>query len=82
MHTRGKKVCFGPANIADHLRYTLRDFIESKINTLDIDLVSSDMANKLLQEHLAGDYNTSAIGRLVTLKIWMEEFVEDVKHKS
>ncbi len=82
MHTRGKKVFFGPANIADHLRYTLRDFIESKINTLDIDLVRPDMANKLLQEHLAGDYNTSAIGRLVTLKIWMEEFVNDVKHKS
>ena len=82
IHTRGKKVFFGPANIADHLRYTLRDFIESKINTLDIDLVRPDMANNLLQEHLAGDYNTSAIGRLVTLKIWMEEFVDDVKHKS
>ncbi len=40
------------------------------------------MANNLLQEHLAGDYNTSAIGRLVTLKIWMDEFVNDVKHKS
>jgi hypothetical protein len=73
MHTRGKKRFFGPTNVADHLRYSLRDFIESKIDTLNIDLVSHDMANKLLQEHLAGDYNTSAIGRLVTLKIWMEK---------
>ena len=82
IHTRGKKVFFGPANIAYHLRYTLRDFIESKINTLNMDLVNHDTANKLLQEHLAGNYNTSAISRLVTLKIWMEEFVDDVKHKT
>ena len=76
MHTRGKKVFLGPTNVADHLRYTLRDFIERKIDTLNMDLVSHDRANKILQEHLAGDYNTSAIGRLVTLKIWREEFVE------
>ena len=82
MHTRGKKRFFGPANITYLLGYTLRDFIESKIDTLNMDLVSHDMANKLLQEHLAGDYNTSAIGRLVTLKIWMDEFVDDAKHKS
>jgi hypothetical protein len=38
-----------------------------------MDLINHDLANKLLQEHFSGSYNTSAVSRLVTLKIWLEK---------
>lgn len=75
IHTGGKKKFFGPCDIGYHLGHTLRDFVESKINTLDMDLINHDLANKLLQEHFSGSYNTSAVSRLVTLKIWLEKAI-------
>ena len=78
IHTRGKKKFFGQSDVAYHIRYTLKNFVESKINALNIDLINRDMVNKLLKEHLSGkQYHTDAICRLVTLRIWLENTMRE-----
>ena len=63
---------------SSHIRYTLKNFVESKINALNIDLINRDMVNKLLKEHLSGkQYHTDAICRLVTLRIWLENTMRE-----
>ena len=78
IHTRGKKKFFGQSDVAYHIRYTLKNFVESKINALNIDLINRDMVNKLLKEHLSGkQYHTDAICRLVTLRIRLENTMRE-----
>lgn len=72
VHARGKNKFFGPYDIGYYTAYGLKNFIKNKIDTLDIDFINRDEINKILYNHFHFNYNISAIGRLVTLKIWLE----------
>jgi hypothetical protein len=75
IHTGGKNKFFGPCDIGYYLRFALKDFIESKINTLELDMINKSLVNDHMNEHFSGiKDHTSCLGRLATLKIWLEEF--------
>jgi hypothetical protein len=72
IHTRGKNKYFGPCDVGCQMRYTLKDFIENNINTLELDMINHNLIKSYAQEHFSGKkYHTNCLGRVTTLKIWL-----------